>query len=161
MNTQGCAGDSIKRELRRSLLGRRYLLPPSVALALEREFGEPVGGVIVIERSRYAWAHLGMRATTRPNRILLAIEGQAFVSDPDLLLHEYFHVVRQWGTGRLTRWRYVRESVRCGYWDNPFEREAREFAAESVERYRRYLGEASSEARLGELTLPTSVSVAP
>ena len=152
MNTQGCAGDSIKRELRRSLLGRRYVLPPPVALALERVFGEPVGGVIVIERSPYARAHLGMCATTRPNRILLAIEGQSFVSDADLLLHEYFHVVRQWGTGRLTRWRYVREAVRCGYWDNPFEREAREFAAEAVERYRRYLGESSAETRRGELT---------
>jgi hypothetical protein len=137
----------VTRELRRSLLGRRYVLPPPVAFALERVFGEPVGGVIVIERSRYARAHLGMCATTRPNRILLAIDGQQFVSNADLVLHEYFHVIRQWGTGRLTRWRYVRESMRCGYWDNAFEREAREFAAEAVERYRRYMGEASSETR--------------
>jgi hypothetical protein len=142
----------MKRELRRSLLGRRYLLPPPVGFALERVFGEPVGGVIVIERSRYARAHLGMCATTRPNRILLAIDGQQFVSNADLVLHEYFHVIRQWGTGRLTRWRYVRESMRCGYWDNPFEREAREFAAEAVEQYRRYLGVARSETRRGELT---------
>ncbi|SRR5713226_7635077 len=142
----------MKRELRRLLLGRRYVLPPPVALALERLFGEPVGGVIVIERSRYARAHLGMCATTRPNRILLAIDGQAFVSNPDLLLHEYFHVIRQWGTGQLTRWRYLMELMRCGYWDNPFEREAREFAVEAVERYRRYLGEAGSETRRGELT---------
>jgi hypothetical protein len=142
----------MKRELRLLLLGRRYVLPPPVALALERVFGEPVSGIVVVERSRYARAHLGMRATTRPNRILLAIDGQQFVSNADLVLHEYFHVVRQWGTGRLTRWRYVRESVRCGYWDNPFEREAREFAAETVERYRRYLGEASSETGRGEPT---------
>jgi hypothetical protein len=56
------------------------------------------------------------------------------------------------GTGRLTRWRYLVESMRCGYWDNPFEREAREFAVEAAERYRRYLGESSSETRRGELT---------
>ena len=118
-----------------------------MAVALERVFGEPVGGVIIIERSRYARAHWGMCATTRPNRILLAIDGQQFVSNADLVLHEYFHVIRQWGTDRLTRWRYLVGSMRCGYWDNPFEREAREFAAEAVERYRRYMGEASSETR--------------
>jgi hypothetical protein len=44
------------------------------------------------------------------------------------------------------------ESMRCGYWDNPYEREAREFTAEAVEQFRRYLGEASSETRDGELT---------
>jgi hypothetical protein len=137
-------GDAIKRGQRRSFLGRRYVLPAPVTLALERVFGEPVGGIIVIERSLYAHAHLGMCATTRPNRILLAIDGQHFVSNVDLVLHEYFHVLRQWGTGRLTRWRYVRESIRYGYWDNPFEREAREFAAEAVERYRRYFGDVSS-----------------
>jgi hypothetical protein len=112
-----------------------------VATALERVFGEPVGGVIVVERSRYARAHWGICATTRPNRILLAIDGQAFVSNADLLLHEYFHVIRQWGTGRLTRWRYLVESMRCGYWDNPFELEARDFAAGAVDQYRRFLGE--------------------
>ena len=124
----------------RSLLGRRYVLPSPVAAALERVFGEPVGGVVVIERSRYARAHWDMCATTRPNRILLAIDGQDFVSNADLLLHEYFHVIRQWGTGRLTRWRYLVESMRCGYWDNSFEREARDFTAGAVDQYRRFLG---------------------
>jgi len=72
-------------------------------------------------------------------RILLAISGAAFVADPDLLLHEYFHVLRQWRTAQLTRWRYVVESARCGYWNNRYEREAREFAAGAVEQYRGYL----------------------
>jgi hypothetical protein len=116
-------------------MGRRFYLPPAVAFALERVFGEPVGGVAVIEFSRYARAHLGMCATTRPNRILLTISGAQFVSNPELLLHEYFHVMRQWRTGRLTRWRYVVESVRCGYWDNQYEREARSFAAAAAEQY--------------------------
>jgi hypothetical protein len=79
VNTQGCAGDSIKRELRRSLLGRRYVLPPPAALALTRVFGEPVGGVIVIERSRYARAHLGMCATTRSH--LGSAPGRADLTD--------------------------------------------------------------------------------
>ena len=111
------------------------MLPESVAGALERVFAEPVDGVIVIEHSRYARLHRGAYATTRPNRILLAMSGAAFIADPELLLHEYFHVLRQWGTGHLTRWRYVVESARCGYWNNRYEREAREFAAGAVEQY--------------------------
>jgi hypothetical protein len=115
------------------------VLPESVAGALEQVFAEPVGGVIVIEHSRYARLHRGACATTRPNRILLAMSGAEFVADPDLLLHEFFHVLCQWGTGHLTRCRYVVESARCGYWNNRYEREAREFAAGAVARYRRYL----------------------
>ena len=115
------------------------MLPESVAGALERVFAEPVRGVTVIEHSRYARLHRGACATTRPNLILLAMSGDEFVADPDLLLHEYFHVLRQWGRAHLTRWRYVVESARCGYWNNRYEREAREFAAGAVEQYRRYL----------------------
>jgi hypothetical protein len=69
------------------------------------------------------------------------MDGQEFVSNADLLLHEYFHVIRQWGTGRLTRWRYLVESMRSGYWDNPFEREARDFTAGAVDQYHLFLGE--------------------
>ena len=125
-------------------LGRRYVIPHPVAAALTRVFAEPVDAVIVIEHSCYARAHLGACATTRPNRILLAIEGSAFVASPELLLHEYFHVLRQWRTGRLTRRRYLLESARCGYWENPYEREARNFAAAAVEEYRRCLREANA-----------------
>jgi len=110
-----------------------------VSAALERVFGEPVHDVVVIENSRYARAHLGMRATTRPNRILLAISGDEFSRNPELLLHEYFHVLRQWRPGRLTRWRYLKESARRGYWANCYEREAREFTAAAEVQYRRSL----------------------
>jgi hypothetical protein len=121
--------------VRRGLCGQRYWLPKRIEVALERTFEEPVAAVKVIEYSRYARAHLGMTATTRPNRILLAISGTEFVANPELLLHEYFHVLRQWGTGRLTRWRYLLDSARWGYWENRFEREARDFSAGAVERY--------------------------
>ena len=118
------------------MIGRRYLLPRAVAAALEQVFEEPADGVIVIEHSRYARLHRGMTATTRPNRIFLAISGAAFVASPQLLLHEYYHVICQWRTGYLTRWRYVAEFARCGYWQNRYEQEAREFASANVERYR-------------------------
>jgi hypothetical protein len=132
------AGDPL-RVADRGVLGRRYVLPERVAGALERIFDEPVGAVKVVEYSRYARIHLGMAATTRPNRILLAISGAEFVANPEVLLHEYFHVLRQWGTGQMTHWRYLVESGRRGYWENRFEREAREFSAGEVERYCRYL----------------------
>jgi hypothetical protein len=122
-----------------SLTGARYILPQTVSAALEAVFAESVDGVIVIENSLYARAHLGMCATTRPNRILLAIGGAEFVANPELLLHEYCHVIRQWRPGHLTRSRYLLESARCGYWENRFEREARAFAAVAAGDYRRYL----------------------
>jgi hypothetical protein len=125
------------------LIGTRYVLPRTVNAALEQVFAEPVDGVIVIENSLYARAHLGMTATTRPNRILLAISGAEFVENPDLLLHEYCHVIRQWRTGYLTRWRYLREFAHRGYWANRYEREARDFAARAAPRYRRCLQELS------------------
>lgn len=121
--------------------GKRYILPARVVTALDKVFGEPVSDVRVIEFSPYARMHLGMSATTRPNRILLAIAGSKFVEDPDMLLHEYYHVLRQWANGRLTRWRYLAESARRGYWHNTFEREARNFSASAVATFRAYLTE--------------------
>jgi hypothetical protein len=123
------------------VLGRRYAIPLRTRLALERVFQAPVDTIIVIENSLYARAHLGMCATTRPNRILLAISGREFAANPQLLLHEYFHVIRQWCPGYLTRWRYLTESVRRGYRANRYEYEAREFAATAREQFERYLAE--------------------
>ena len=104
--------------------------------ALQEIFGEPVDHVRVIEHSFYARLHFGARATTRRNRILLRDSAAAFWSDPDLVLHEYFHVVRQWQPRRLTIWRYLVESLRRGYWLNRFEIEAREFARAQTPRFR-------------------------
>ncbi len=130
---QGLAARRVGRH--RAIFGRRYVLAPDITAALEQVFGEPVGGVIVIEHSCYARMHRGMTATTRPNRILLAISGAEFVANRELLLHEYFHVLRQWGTGYLTRWRYVVELARHGYWANRYEREARQFTASVMRQF--------------------------
>ena len=119
------------------MLGRRYAIPLNTRVALERVFEASVDGIIVIENSLYARAHLGMYATTRPNCILLANSGAEFAANPELLLHEYFHVIRQWRPGRLTRWRYLAESARRGYRANRYEQEAREFAAIARERFDR------------------------
>ena len=45
------------------------------------------------------------------------------------MLHEYFHVLRQWNPGRMSRRRYLVEWRRRGYWHNRYERQARRFVA--------------------------------
>ena len=94
---------------------------------------EVIDAVRIVERSRFARLH-GPRvaATTRRDTIYLAGSLKRFVADPDLVVHEYFHVLRQWGTGELTTWRYVLESLRKGYHRNRYEVEARAFTRRHV-----------------------------
>ena len=113
--------------------------PPQLRAALQEIFGERIDHVRVIEHSLYARMHFGARATTRRDRILLRDSAAAFWRDPDLVLHEYFHVLRQWQPRRLTIWRYLLESLRRGYWLNRFEIEARDFAASQTARLQQLL----------------------
>ena len=69
--------------------------PEPLRAALQQIFGEPIDHVRVIEHSLYARLHFGARATTRRNRILLRDSASAFWREPDLVLHEYFHVLRR------------------------------------------------------------------
>jgi hypothetical protein len=103
-------------------------VPPRIRAALEQLLAAPIDQVRVIEHSRLARLHPRARATTRRERIYLVGSAQAFFADPELMLHEYCHVVRQWRSGRLTVPRYLAESLRRGYHDNRFEIEARAFA---------------------------------
>jgi hypothetical protein len=112
------------------MFGRVVEPPAAVASALARIFNEPIDHVRVIENSLYARLHVGARATTRRSRILLTVDAQSFWRDPELMLHEYFHVLRQWQTRELTIVRYLLESMRSGYWRNRYEIEARAFAAQ-------------------------------
>ena len=50
------------------------------------------------------------------------------------MLHEYCHVLHQWQPRRLTRTRYLVESLRHGYQHNRYEREARLLAASELYR---------------------------
>jgi hypothetical protein len=108
--------------------------------ALREIFGEDVSHVRVIERSTYARLHWGCTATTRRSRILLRDSAERFWRDPDLVLHEYFHVIRQWQPRRMTTLSYVIEWLRRGYWRNRYEIEARRFAALHRARLLRLLG---------------------
>jgi hypothetical protein len=104
------------------------LMPERLRSALARTFGESIDDVEIVEHSLYARLHWGARATTRRNRILLRGSAEEFFADPDLLLHEYYHVLRQWNRGRVSVWRYLVEWARRGYWQNRYERHARRYA---------------------------------
>lgn len=127
-------------------LGNRCHPPRAVQSALEALFGQPVGHVRIIQYSLYVRWHMRAIATTRPNRIYLRGSGKEFFADGPLLLHEYFHVLRQWGTGDLTVLRYLGESFRRGYWDNRYEIEAREFTDREIHRYRSLLAQHRTES---------------
>ena len=120
-------------------MGRRVAVPEHVRFALEKFFGDGVARVVVVEHSWFARMHYKINATTRRRRIYLVGSAQSFFANPTLMLHEYCHVMRQWEPGHLTTVRYLVEWFRKGYWDNQFEIEAREFAADNLYRFRALL----------------------
>jgi hypothetical protein len=120
-------------------MGRRVFPPHSVRVALEALFGMDIARVQVIEHSLFTRLHGRAIATTRRRRIYLRGSAEEFFCDPVLMLHEYCHVLKQWEPGLLTTGRYVLEWLRRGYWDNRFEIEAREFAADHLYRFRALL----------------------
>jgi len=122
-------------------VGNRCYPPKDVEQALESLFGESVRHVKVIQYSIYVRFHWRAIATTRPNRIYLRGSGKEFFTDGPLLLHEYFHVLRQWAPGDLSIPRYLVECFRRGYWDNRYEVEAREFTSSEIFRYRALLAQ--------------------
>jgi hypothetical protein len=124
----------------------RVKAPAAVCAALREIFGRDVEDVRVVEHSWYALLHIGMTATTRRRRIYLRGNAGRFYEDPELVLHEYFHVLRQWEIRTLTGVGYLVESLRRGYRQNRFEVEARAFAAANVQRYAQELARAATFA---------------
>jgi hypothetical protein len=104
-------------------------MPPELCALLRELFGPEVENVRVVEYSWINALHGWPLAVTRRNRIYLRYGLREFCCDPELVVHEYFHVMRQWNSGELTLWRYVRETLRTGYWNNCFEVQARGFAS--------------------------------
>jgi len=104
-------------------------VPSQDKYALEVLLGEPVDDVQVIENSPFAKLH-GAIATTREDAIYLAISGERFLKDPQLMLEEYYHVIKQWNTGDVTVAKYVIENATNGdgYRGNRYEVEAKGFA---------------------------------
>ena len=117
--------------------------PPAVRAALEHLLGADVGAVRVIEHSWFTRLHGPAIATTRRGRIYLRGSAAEFFANPWLMLHEYYHVIKQWQPGSLTLRRYLGECLRRGYWNNRFEVEARAFADAHLAQLHRLLAGAA------------------
>ena len=123
--------------------GGSVRLPEDWALTLGAVFdAEAVRAVEVRERVWWLQPLPWVAAITGPSRIWLRGRADDFFADPELVLHEYYHVMDQWNTRRLSILRYLREWWRVGYWRNRYEVEARAFAARELGRCRRLLAEA-------------------
>ncbi len=111
-------------------------MPGEDRSALEQIFGESVDGIKVYEHSKFAELHNAL-AVTRAETIYLSINGAEFLANPELMLHEYYHVVEQWRTGDLTMPKYLWENMTNGngYWGNRYEVQARQFARDNVWRF--------------------------
>lgn len=117
----------------------RDCVPAELRRGLADLFGDPVDDVEVREHSLFARLHGRARATTRRNTIYLRGSLAEFLADPELMLHEYFHVLRQWNRGRMNLWDYLAEWRRRGYWENRYERQARRFVRLRLAAFRRAL----------------------
>jgi hypothetical protein len=104
------------------------VMPAKLRAALVELLGDEVDDVEIVEDSWYARLHAGARATTRRNRILLPGSAAEFFDDPELVLHEYFHVLRQWNRGRMSVASYLAEWLRRGYRHNRYEHQARRYS---------------------------------
>ena len=121
-------------------------MPDAMRRALREVFGVAVDDVDLREHSLFARLHHNARATTRRNAIYLRGSLEEFLRDPELVLHEYFHVLKQWNRGRLTLWSYLREWRRRGYWENRYERHARRFARSRLARFQQALARRDATA---------------
>jgi hypothetical protein len=114
--------------LRRLVLGPllERELPPGITLPAGVEIREnrwllALGGRLAGMRGRAGGMAIGRTILVPPDSKL----------QPRLLLHELVHV-RQWRTVPLFPLRYLWESLRRGYRNNRFEREARDLADPSI-----------------------------
>ena len=88
------------------------LCPPGAKMkkCLEKIFGEPIDDITITIAKDFVHWHLGddengkprRGATTRPGKIFINMACNEFWSDPTLVLHEYYHVVQQWGHEGMT-----------------------------------------------------------
>ena len=115
-------------------------LPDGLDAALAGIFGvDALAAVQVHDRVWWLKPLPWIRAITGPGRIWLRGRADDFFADPELVLHEYCHVLQQWAPGRLSVLSYLGESLRHGYWHNRFEVEARAFAARELPRFEQRL----------------------
>ncbi len=111
------------------VLGARFTLPDALRTAypdLERATWRRGG--LAVRIGGWCLGRATVSGITLWDTISLA-EGVAL--DPELLLHELRHV-DQFASDRAFPVRYLWRSLRHGYQDNPYEADARQFAARRV-----------------------------
>ncbi|MDT4818979.1 YD repeat (two copies) [compost metagenome] len=108
-------------------------------MALEQLLGLDVANVAIYENSALAKSY-GVYATTSKNAIYLNGTIDAFMRRPFTVLEEYYHVIRQWNTGGMTKLGYVWELITSGYDNNKYEVEAWSWADKNKEEYVRLRG---------------------
>lgn len=114
-------------------LGLLCRLPSQWQKCLSQIFGFPVQKITVHDNSALT-ALTGGMYFTMPGRIFLPGSCSDFYSSPRLVLHEYYHVVDQGDTKRMSLGKYLWEAGgnvargRDPHRDNRFEEEANFFA---------------------------------
>lgn len=123
--------------------GTRYVIPARIARALEQLFHDPelgapdIDAVPVVYRPLFVRSHLALigaryGSVTRPRRIYTNLAAEVFFAHDRHVLHEFYHVIEQWGRGNMTALGYLLRARQR-------EREAEQFAEASLERYRELL----------------------
>lgn len=107
---------------------------PCVKGCLDKIMGEDVKDVIVTSDPAMAFPY----AFTQVNTIVTRDSCSGFFGKPEIVIEEYFHVVRQWNTGRLSSFGYLRDNwTDGGYAKNRWEKEAKNFAAEKLKEFQK------------------------
>ena len=108
---------------------------PKMLECLKEVFGDGVDSVSITRDPDFVFDHLGpgvQGAVTRPGKIYISMPCDDFWGGPpEFVLHEYYHVVRQWADG-MTILSYIFSFVAK-------EREAEEFARENGRSLRKCL----------------------
>lgn len=109
-------------------------LSADMSKCLKELFGPDVDQVEILERQKKKEPKYII--TTRKNKIILRWPTcEDFKKMDAVVLEEYFHVIKQWNTGKMTKLKYGIEHMKNGYDNNKFEVEAWEFVSQNIDAY--------------------------
>jgi hypothetical protein len=132
---------------------REVAIPEDAKYGVEKTLEAKLGHAVnvdqikVIENSKWANFVSGVKelisggsyivtATTQRDTIYLSshITADQFFADPELLLHEYYHVVNQWNNGSMSNFSYI---VNPTKWETP----AYNFGSQNAGMYQFFRGD--------------------
>jgi RHS repeat-associated protein len=109
-------------------LKERCNLKPNMLGCLQQMFTTDAGNIANVEVVSEPKQGGKWFATTRPNLIIAYVSCDEFFGAHEAMLEEYYHVLRQWNTGTMTRLGWLWQTATHGYDKNKFEVEAKAFA---------------------------------